>query len=265
MWAKWSWSGYAAAGLPIVIDTFSNAGLASLMPSGFGNMSLMFGIFSWRKMRKWTSRMLYSWGEPCASCKMAWACAKRWVSEKILGSETGRISLLTAKSRISIGSPDSLFISPKYQWLIRERIANDLACERCRRAWMLENTFAPCSISAWVVPTGALELTSRIFSSDVVTTPLAASVSHPSSWKSTLEGWLNGKGIASLRTSSTPGAPSISRTCVGSILSLCPLMRPPLSLSIVWLLLIWAASSKARKAPVRAAESPPMRCGRPIA
>jgi hypothetical protein len=51
-------------------------------------------------------------------------------------------------------------------------------------------------------------------------------------------GWLNGIGIANLRTSSTPGAPSISTTWVGSIRSDCPPIRPPLSLRSVWLLLI---------------------------
>ena len=98
---------------------------------------------------------------------------------------------------------------------------------------MLENTLAPCSINACVVPTGALALISPIFSSEVVTTPLAASVNQPNNCIKTLDGWLNGNGIANLRTSSTPGAPSISITCVGSILSDCPPMRPPLSLSIV--------------------------------
>ena len=103
-----------------------------------------------------------------------------------------------------------------------------------------------------------LLVASPIFSSDVVTTPLAASVNQPSKLNSTLDGGLNGIGIAILRTSSTPGAPSISITCVGSILSLCPPMRPPLSLSIVWLLLICAASSRARREPVRAALRPPI-------
>ena len=98
---------------------------------------------------------------------------------------------------------------------------------------MLENTLAPCSINAWVVPTGIWLLASPIFSSEVVTTPLAASVNQPKSSINTPDGGLNGSAMANLRTSSTPGAPSISITCVGSIRSLCPPMRPPLSLSIV--------------------------------
>ena len=98
---------------------------------------------------------------------------------------------------------------------------------------MLENTLAPCSIRAWTVPTGILLFASPIFSSAVVTTPLAAVVNQPISSSKTEDGGLNGIGIAILRTSSTPGAPSISTTCVGSIRSLCPPMRPPLSLSIV--------------------------------
>ena len=200
-----------------------------------------------------------------AICKRAWFWAKRCVSEKILGSETGRTSELYAKSRTSISSPDWLSISSKYQWLIREMICKDLACERCKRAWIEEKTLAPCSMRAWVVPTGMLFVASPIFSSAVVTTPLAAFVSQPSKSNKTLDGGLNGIGIAILRTSSTPGAPSISTTWVGSIRSDCPPMRPPLSLSIVWLLLIWAASSRARKEPVRAAERPPIRWGNPIA
>ena len=53
---------------------------------------------------------------------------------------------------------------------------------------------------------------SPIFSSDVVTTPFAASVNQPSRLNSTLDGALKGIGMAILRISSTPGAPSISIT-----------------------------------------------------
>ena len=98
-----------------------------------------------------------------------------------------------------------------------------------------------------------------IFSSDVVTTPLAASVNQPNNWNRTALGGLNGTGIAILRTSSTPGAPSISATCVGSIVVDCPEIFAPLSLSIVGALLMCALSNKARNAPVRAAERPPIR------
>ena len=120
-------------------------------------------------------------------------------------------------------------------------------------------TAAPCSISACVVPTGALLVTSAIFSSEVVTTPLPCSVNQPINSNNTGLGGLNGTGIAILRTSSTPGAPSISATCVGSITVLCPEILAPLSLSIVGALLICAESSKALSVPVRAAEIPPIR------
>ena len=130
---------------------------------------------------------------------------------------------------------------------------------------MAEYTAAPCSISAWVVPTGALDVTSAIFSSLVVTTPLAAVLSQPRSWNSTGDGGLNGMGIAILRMSSTPGAPSISATWVTSTCWVWPESLAPLSLSIVAALLMCAESSSARSAPVSAADSPPIRWGRPIA
>ena len=53
---------------------------------------------------------------------------------------------------------------------------------------------------------------SPIFSSDVVTTPLAASVKKPRRLKRTFDGALKGIGMAILRISSTPGEPSISIT-----------------------------------------------------
>ena len=74
------------------------------------------------------------------------------------------------------------------------------------------NTTAPCSINACVVPTGAFDVTLAIFSSAVVTTPLAAESNQPNNANRTWLGGLNGTGIAILRTSSTPGAPSISDT-----------------------------------------------------
>ena len=88
---------------------------------------------------------------------------------------------------------------------------------------------------------------------------LAAVVSQPIRLNNTWLGGLNGMGIAILRTSSTPGAPSISVTCVTSTCWLEPLIRAPLILSIVAELLMCAVSSKARREPVRAADRPPIR------
>ena len=123
--------------------------------------------------------------------------------------------------------------SSRYHRLIRASTLKTRRCESCRREWMELKTAAPCSISACVVPTGALLVTSAIFSSLVVTTPLAASVNQPSSWNKMGLGGLNGTGMAILRMSSTPGAPSISATCVGSMTVLWPLILAPLILSIV--------------------------------
>ena len=73
-------------------------------------------------------------GAEVAICNKAWFWATRCVSEKMLGSETGRISLFAAKSRTRTSSPDWLSISSRYQWLRREIIAKDLAWLRCIRA-----------------------------------------------------------------------------------------------------------------------------------
>ena len=98
----------------------------------------------------------------------------------------------------------------------------------------------------------------------VLTTPLAASVNQPSSWNRTVDGGLNGIGMANLRTSSTPGDPSISTTCVGSMRSVWPPIRPPFNFSIVIELLTCAVSINARNEPVNAAAKPPIKCGIPI-
>ena len=156
-------------------------------------------------------------------------------------------------------------ISSRYQRLIRDRIRKTRPWDVCIRAWMLENTTAPCSINAWVVPTGVFELTSAIFSSAVVTTPLAALFNQPKSSKSTGLGGLNGSGMATLRMSSTPGAASISVTCVISMFCDWPEIFEPFNFSAVSELLVCAVSKSALKAPVKAADKPPIRCGRPIA
>ena len=170
-------------------------------------------------------------------------------------------SLVTSKS--STISP--LTCSSKYQLFNLAITFNTRRCESCNLACTALNTAAPCSIKACVVPTGALDVMSAIFSSLVVTTPFAALVNQPSNSSSTGEGWLNGNGMAILRISSMPGAPSISLTCVGSMVKDCPDILAPLSLSIVGALVICAESSKARNEPVSAADRPPIRCGKPIA
>ena len=129
---------------------------------------------------------------------------------------------------------------------------------------MALNTTMPCSILASVVPTGALALPSAMSSMLVRMTPLPASTKKPSRENSTGDGWLYGSGMISLRMSSAAMPPSISITCVGWISRLCPPLLPPLSLSMVWLLLMCALSSRARSAPVAAAARPPTMCGRPI-
>ena len=134
----------------------------------------------------------------------------------------------------------------------------------CRRLWMALNTTMPCSMRASVVPTGALAPPSEMSSMVVRTTPLPASITKPRSWKSTGLGGLKGSGIASLRTSSMLRPPSISSTCVGWMLSVWPPRVPPLSFSIVGAFWMCALSMSARRAPVAAADRPPIICGRPM-
>ena len=166
-------------------------------------------------------------------------------------------------SRSSTTSP--FCMSSKYQRFSLARTLSTRLWLAWSRAWMAANTAAPCSIRAWVVPTGACAVTSAIFSSAVVITPLAAFSKKPISENNTGLGALKGRGMAILRTSSTPGAPSISTTWVTSTCWLCPLILPPLSFSMVGALLIWAESNKALREPVRAAAKPPMRWGNPTA
>ena len=122
----------------------------------------------------------------------------------------------------------------------------------------------PCSMSASVVPTGWLGPISPSLSKLVRTTPLPASTRKPRSCISTGLGWLYGSGITALRMSSIPSGASISLIAAGSMVMLWPPFPAERIRSSVWLLLMWAASSSARSAPVLAPDRPPIMCGRPI-